>query len=32
MIIGFRILTEYRESEGVASGDPEEKNRRKVKA
>ena len=28
----FRILTEYRETEGVASGDPEENNRRKVKA
>ena len=28
----FRILTDYRESEQVASGDPEEKNRRKVKA
>ena len=28
----FRILTEYRESEEVASRDPEEKNRRKVKA
>ena len=26
------LLTEYRESEEVASGDPKEKNRRKVKA